>query len=151
MHRQRQSDVKKAQSEEGSKGHGMTDRGDELASAAINCGMRIHMEIGPGLLESVYEQVLAGRLERQGFKVDRQNPVAIIIDGITYPEAFRYDLLIENELLIEVKSIEKLGPIHVKQTLTYLRLMNLRVGMLFNFGNETFKQGIRRIINDKRV
>ncbi len=87
---------------------------------------------------------------RLGYNVERQNAIAVTIDDITYPEAFRYDLLIENQLLIEVKSIEKLGPIHTKQVLTYIRLMHLRVGMIFNFGNETFKQGIRRVMNDKK-
>jgi iron complex transport system substrate-binding protein len=123
-------------------------RADELTNIVINCGLALHRQIGPGLIESVYEQVLADRLRALGLIVDRQQPVEIIIDRKVYPDAFRYDLLVENLLLIELKSIEKLGPIHVKQTLTYVRLMNLPIGLLLNFGSETFKQGIRRVTNN---
>ena len=121
---------------------------DELTGIVINCGMALHQQIGPGLIESVYEQVLADRLIAIGLKIDRQKPVEIKIDGKVYPDAFRCDLLVNDALLIELKSIEKLGPIHVKQTLTYIRLMNLPIGLLLNFGSETFKQGIRRITNN---
>ncbi|MGL5837473.1 MAG: GxxExxY protein [Sphingorhabdus sp.] len=123
-------------------------RADELTAIVINCGLALHQQIGPGLIESVYEQVLTDRLTAMHLKVDRQKPVNIMIDGKTYPDAFRYDLLVEDLLLIELKSIEKLGPIHVKQTLTYIRLMNLPIGLLLNFGSETFKQGIRRVTNN---
>lgn len=124
------------------------ERVDELTSIVINSGLALHQQVGPGLLESVYEQVLADRLMSIGLRVERQQPVSIVIDGKTYAEAFRYDLLIDGLLLIELKSIEKLGPIHLKQTLTYIRLMNLPIGLLLNFGSETFKQGIRRITNN---
>lgn len=124
---------------------------NNLARMVLNCGLQIHKDIGPGLLESVYEHVLADRLEREGFRIDRQQPVSLFIDGHEYPNAFRYDILVNNTLLIEVKSIEKLGPIHISQTLTYLRLMNLQLGLLLNFGSETFKQGIRRVINDRHI
>jgi GxxExxY protein len=127
---------------------GKLERVDELASLVINCGLTLHQQVGPGLIESVYEQVLADRLMSHGLRVDRQKPVSIVIDGKTFAEAFRYDLLVEDVLLIELKSIEKLGPIHIKQTLTYIRLMNLPIGLLLNFGSETFKQGIRRITNN---
>ena len=123
-------------------------RADELTSIVINCGLALHQEIGPGLLESVYEQVLADRLVAIGLQVERQKPVSIVIDGRTYPEAFRYDLLVQDLLLIELKSIEKLGPIHSKQALTYIRLMNLPIGLVLNFGSETFRQGIRRVTNN---
>ena len=123
-------------------------RANELTGIVINCGLALHLQIGPGLIESVYEQVLADRLTVLGLKVDRQKPISIIIDGKTYSEAFRYDLLINGLLLVELKSIEKLGPIHLKQTLTYIRLMNLPIGLLLNFGGDTFKQGIRRITNN---
>ncbi len=124
------------------------ERVDELTGIVINSGLALHQQVGPGLLESVYEQVLADRLMSIGLRVERQQPVSIVIDGKTYAEAFRYDLLIDGLLLIELKSIEKLGPIHLKQTLTYIRLMNLPIGLLLNFGSETFKQGIRRITNN---
>lgn len=127
----------------------MINQANELARVVLNCGLQLHKDIGPGLLESVYEQVLADRLEREEIRIDRQKPVSLFIDGNEYPNAFRYDILVENLLLIEVKSIEKLGPIHVSQTLTYIRLMKLPLGLLLNFGSETFKQGIRRVINDR--
>jgi GxxExxY protein len=124
---------------------------EKLAAVVLNCGLQLHREIGPGLLESVYEQILADRLVNLGLKVDRKQPVNIIIDGKAYPEAFRYDILVNDVLLFEVKSIERMGPIHVSQTLTYIRLMNLPLGLLLNFGNETFKQGIRRIVNNRHA
>lgn len=126
----------------------LLERADELTSLVINCGLELHQQIGPGLIESVYEQVLADRLMSIGLRVERQRPVSIVIDSKTYADAFRYDLLVDDLLLIELKSIEKLGPIHIKQTLTYIRLMNLPIGLLLNFGSETFKQGIRRITNN---
>ena len=127
---------------------GKLERADNLTGIVIHAGFSLHLEIGPGLIGSVYEQVLADRLCSLGLKVDRQKPVKISIDGKTYPDAFRYDLLIDDLLLIELKSIEKLGPVHLKQTLTYIRLMNLPIGLLLNFGSDTFKQGIRRITNN---
>ena len=120
-----------------------------LIRTAFNCGMKIHQEVGPGLLESVYERILADRLGKLGIRVDQQQPISVEVDGISYPDAFRYDLLLHEKLIIEVKSIERLGPIHTKQTLTYIRFMRLPFGLIFNFGAETFKQGMRRVINDK--
>lgn len=147
----RRIDVKKAQRHEGAKGAGLDERVERIASVALNCGLKLHRDIGPGLLESVYEEVLADRLEIAGLKIDRQQPVNIVIDGKTYQQAFRFDLLVEGLVLIEIKSVEKMGPLHVSQTLTYIRLMNLPLGLLLNFGSETFKQGIRRVINDRYV
>ena len=122
---------------------------ERLIQMTLDCGLQIHRDIGPGLLESVYENVLGDRLQKLGVKVDRQQPVNIEIDGTRYSDAFRYDLLLADILLVEVKSVERLGPVHVKQTLTYIRLMNLPYGLLLNFGADTFKQGIRRVINDR--
>lgn len=127
----------------------MDEKLEHLVTVVLNTGLQLHREIGPGLLESVYEQVLVDRLESIGLKVDRQQPVNIVIDGRTYPEAFRFDILVSGILLVEIKSVERMGPIHVSQTLTYIRLMNLPLGLLLNFGNETFKQGIRRVVNDR--
>ena len=120
-------------------------------TTVLNCGLQLHRDVGPGLLESVYEQVLADRLVALGLTVDRQQPVNIVLDGKVYPEAFRFDILVDKILLIEVKSLERMGPMHVSQTLTYIRLMNLPLGLLLNFGNETCKQGIRRVVNDRYV
>jgi GxxExxY protein len=123
---------------------------ESLASIAIDTALSVHVDVGPGLLESVYEQLLANRLRLKGLIVDRQLPVGALIDGLDFPEAFRIDLLIEGKLLIEIKSVEKLAPIHAKQTLTYLRLMQLPLGLLINFGGITLKEGIKRVVNNYR-
>ena len=124
---------------------------EALIQLSFDHGMAIHQAVGPGLLESVYERVLADRLRTQGIKVDRQMPINIVVEGVTYPDAFRYDLLLDDILIIEIKSIERLGPIHHKQTLTYIRLMNLPFGLVLNFGTAMFRHGMRRVINDKYV
>ena len=127
----------------------MTDI-EKLASVAIDTAMGIHIDIGPGLLESVYEQLLANRLSQQGYKIDRQQSVGTKIDGLNFPDAFRFDLLVADRLLIEIKSVERLAPVHAKQTLTYLRLMNLPLGLLINFGGITLKDGLKRVANNYR-
>ena len=112
--------------------------------------MRLHREIGPGLLESVYETLLAGRLAAMGYKVDRQWPINIVFDGIDFREVARVDLLIDDRLVVEIKSADNLHPVHSKQVLTYLKLLHLPVGLLINFGESTLKQGIRRLVNDHK-
>jgi GxxExxY protein len=125
------------------------DRNDleKLARIAVDTGMALHREIGPGLFESVYETVLEHRLLRSGIAVERQKPIAITVDGLTLPDAFRADLLLEGILLIELKSSAQNTPLYIRQTLTYLRLMNQPFGLIFNFGCETFKDGLYRVIN----
>ena len=124
---------------------------EKLIQLTFDVGMAIHQDVGPGLLESVYERLLADRLQQHGVKVDRQQPVHVNIYGMRYEDAFRYDLLLNEMLLVEVKSIEKLAPIHSKQVLTYIRLMNLPFGLLINFGSEVFRLGMRRIVNDRHI
>ncbi|HEY0314562.1 MAG TPA: GxxExxY protein [Allosphingosinicella sp.] len=119
-----------------------------LATIAVDCGLKVHEALGPGLLESVYEAVLAQGLVRRGLAVERQKPVRIRIEGLIIDEGFRADLLVEGKLLIELKSLERLAPVHSKQILTYLRLMNLPLGLLMNFGGATFREGIKRIANN---
>ncbi len=126
----------------------LSDDIERLASVVIDCGLKIHIELGPGLLESAYETVLQHRLMKIGLVAERQKAISIQVDGLTLPDAFRTDLIIENKLLLELKSVEKLANIHSMQMLTYLRFMNLPLGLLLNFGGETFKQGIKRIINN---
>ena len=121
---------------------------EELASAAIDCGLRLHRDLGPGLLESVYEALLAGSLARRGFAVARQVSVPIAYDGLVFRDAFRADLVVEGMLLIELKSVERLAPLHAKQLLTYLRLTRKPLGLLMNFGAPTFKEGLKRIVNN---
>lgn len=105
-----------------------------LARKAVDRGFAIHRDLGPGLLESVYETLLLRSLELDGLRVQRQKPISFEYHGIRLEEGFRADLLIEDQLLIELKSVEKLAPVHTKQVLTYLRLMNLPLGLLMNFG-----------------
>ena len=120
---------------------------DEISGMVVDQAIRIHRELGPGLLESVYEVVLAGALVRSGLKVDRQMPIDIEFDGMRFPAAFRIDVLVDDRLIVEIKSVEKLTNLHAKQLLTYLRLSNQPVGLLLNFSGETMKEGIRRVVN----
>ncbi|MBW8784934.1 MAG: GxxExxY protein [Novosphingobium sp.] len=121
---------------------------DDITSEVIDASIRIHRELGPGLLESVYEIVLAGALARCGLRVDRQKPIDIRFEGLHFPAAFRIDLLIEECPILEIKSVEELSNAHGKQLLTYLRLTNQPVGLLLNFSRATMKEGIRRVVND---
>ena len=123
---------------------------DEITDAIVGEAIRIHREFGPGLLESVYEKVLSAALTRKGLIVAAQVPVAIKFDGLIIDAAFRVDLLIENTVVVEIKSIEQLTKVHAKQLLTYLRLMEQPVGLLLNFSGLTMKEGIRRLVNDYR-
>jgi GxxExxY protein len=125
----------------------MTDELEALASAVIDCGIQLHRNLGPGLLESAYEAILADQLARRGIRVERQKSIPIRYDGVELAEGFRADLILDQQLLVEVKSIERLAPVHGKQVLTYLRLLDMRLGLLINFGGATFKEGIRRIAN----
>lgn len=121
---------------------------ERIASTVIDCGFRIHDRLGPGMLESAYEALLAELLIRAGLRVERQRIVPIKLDDIVVDAGFRADLIIESKLLIELKSIERLAPVHGKQVLTYLRFMDLRLGLLMNFGAPLFKDGLRRIVNN---
>jgi GxxExxY protein len=121
---------------------------DAISSDVVGEAIRIHRELGPGLLESVYEMVLAGALTRQGYKVERQKPVDVAFDGMTFEAAFRVDILVEGSLVIEIKSVERLNGSHAKQLLTYLRLLKQPLGLLLNFSGETMKEGIRRMVNN---
>jgi len=120
---------------------------EEIASLAIDTGYHIHKELGPGLLESVYEAVLAAALVQKGLTVDRQKPVPLSFAGLTFTEGFRADLVVQERLIIEVKSVERNSAVHAKQLLTYLRLMKQPLGLLMNFGCETFRDGLKRVVN----
>lgn len=121
---------------------------DRISGDVVDLAICIHRELGPGLLESVYETVLAGKLAAMGYSVARQHPVDIEFDGMRFDAAFRIDLLVDGRLIVEIKSIEKLAPVHAKQVLTYLRLTKQPVGLLINFGGETLKEGVRRLVNN---
>lgn len=123
---------------------------EDLARISVDCGYKLHQELGPGLLESVYEACLAISLADRGLAVERQKSVPIRFAGRIISDSFRADLLVEGRLLIELKSTEAHSPVHAKQLLTYLRLMDLPLGLLMNFGAYTFKEGVRRIVNNHR-
>ena len=120
---------------------------NEIAKVIVDAAFHVHKELGPGLLESVYEVVLAHALKRRGLKVERQVPVAIVFDGIKFDEGFRADLILEDKVIVELKSVEKVMPVHKKQLLTYLRLADKKLGLLINFGSELMRDGISRVVN----
>ena len=122
---------------------------DDVTGAVVDEAIRIHRRPGPGLLESVYERLLENRLRRRGLSVESQLGIDFTYDGIDFKDGFRIDLLVENCVILEVKSLERgLAPVHAKQLLTYLRLTDLQVGLLLNFGCATMKEGIKRVVND---
>lgn len=123
---------------------------DAISAEVVDASIQIHRDLGPGLMESVYELILAGELRRRNFKVDRQLPIDIEFRGVRHSAAFRIDLMVEDRLILEIKSVETLSKAHLKQLLTYLRLTRQPVGLLLNFSGATMKEGIRRVVNDHR-
>ena len=121
---------------------------DDITGEIIDASIRLHRDLGPGLLESVYEAILLKILTKRGLAVERQKPICFEYDGIRFEDGFRVDLLVEGRVVVELKSVEKIAPVHGKQLLTYLRLMNLPVGLLINFGATTLKEGLHRIVNN---
>jgi GxxExxY protein len=121
---------------------------DALARTIVDTAFRLHRDLGPGLLESAYEALLAARLERDGLLVNRQVPIDASFDGIVLPAAYRVDLLIEHSIVIEIKSVERPSAAHAKQVLTYLKLGGFPLGFVINFGAPLFKDGIKRLINN---
>ncbi len=120
---------------------------NEIAKIVVDAAFQIHKRLGPGLLETVYEVVLAHALNKRGLKVERQVPVPIVFDGIKFDEGFRADLIVEEKVIVELKSVEKVVPVHKKQLLTYLRLADKRLGLLINFGAELIRDGVSRVVN----
>ena len=121
---------------------------DQVSGEVLDVALRLHRDLGPGLLESVYEALLAHRLEDIGYFVERQKPISADFESVHFEAAFRADLMVEHRLLVEIKSVERLMPVHSKQLLTYLRLLKQPVGLLLNFGGATLKEGVRRVVND---
>ncbi len=121
---------------------------NEIAKIIVDAAFQIHKRLGPGLLEPVYEVVLAHELKKRGLRVKRQVPVAIVYDDIKFDEGFRADLTVEEKVIVELKSVEKVTPVHKKQLLTYLRLADKRLGLLINFGSELIRDGISRVVNN---
>jgi len=120
---------------------------NQISGQILDAAVRIHRALGPGLFESVYEAVLAHELRKRGFNAARQAPVPVHYEGLEFAEAYRADLVVEDKVLVELKSVERLLPIHRKQTLTYVKLKKLRLGLLINFGAEYIKEGIERVVN----
>jgi GxxExxY protein len=118
-----------------------------ISKEIVDAAFKIHTTLGPGLLESVYETILAFELRNRGLQVQRQVPVPIVWEGVQFEEGYRLDLVVEDKVLVEVKSVEAIVPVHKKQLLTYLRLMNKRLGILINFNEELIRNGITRVVN----
>jgi GxxExxY protein len=121
---------------------------NELATIIVDSCYKIHKALGPGLLESVYEIVLEHELKLRGLAVERQVPISIVYEGLVFEKAFQADLVVEDKVIIECKSIEEIARVHPKKLLTYLRLTNKRLGLLVNFGKELIKDGIKRVVNN---
>ena len=120
---------------------------NEIVKMVVNAAYKIHTTLGPGLLESVYEVALAYELEKLGLKVSRQQSIPIAYENLKFEEGFRADIIVENKVIIELKSVEEIAKVHKKQLLTYLRLTDKRLGLLINFGAALIKEGLFRIVN----
>ena len=120
---------------------------NEIGAIVVDCAVRLHMELGPGLLETVYEVILAHQLRETGLKVERQVPMPIEFQGIRFDEGFRADIIVDDKVILELKSVESVSKAHKKQVLTYLKLTDMKLGFLLNFGAALMRDGISRIIN----
>jgi iron complex transport system substrate-binding protein len=121
---------------------------NKVSGAVADCSMKIHEALGPGLLESVYQRILSYELRKADFEVETEVPISVEWDGKKIDEGYRADLIVNQQMLVELKSVEKLDVVHSKQVLTYLKLTNLNLGLLINFGAPFLKEGIRRIVNN---
>lgn len=121
---------------------------DAVTAEIVDAALHLHRRLGPGLLESVYEALLAQELRRRHLVVERQRLVSFELDGLRFEDGLRVDLLVNNCVVVELKAVEKLAPVHWRQVLTYLRVLDLRVGLLINFGGLTLKEGLHRIVNN---
>lgn len=126
----------------------MDEERERVFGSVYDAGLKLHRELGPGLLESVYETVLAARLVKLGLKVERQKPVHIEVDGIRFADAYKVDIFVEDWLVVELKAVEKISGLHMRQTLTYVKLLHQPVGLLINFGEQWYKDGAHRVINN---
>lgn len=120
--------------------------GNIVAKAVVDAAYHVHVDLGPGLLESAYETVLAGRLQKLSYKVERQKPISIQAGDITVDEGFRADLVVADLVIVELKSVVSMSSVFDKQLRTYLKLSGKRIGLLINFGAELFKDGVTRVV-----
>jgi GxxExxY protein len=123
---------------------------NDITGAILSEAISLHREIGPGLLESVYEALLARRLEKRGFRVHRQQPIQLQHDGVQFDEAFRADLIVQGIVIVEIKAVERINAVFARTLLTYLRLTGLPIGLLINFGGIKLMDGVKRVINTPR-
>ena len=121
---------------------------NETATVIVDAALSVHRTLGPGLLESVYEAALAFELRDRGLQVQRQVPIPVRYRNVIFDEGFRADLVVEAKVIVELKSVERVAPVHSKQLLTHLRLADLRLGLLINFNVELLRDGIKRVVND---
>ena len=120
---------------------------NEVAKQIVDVAFKIHSTYGPGLLESVYETIMAYELNKRGLRINRQQAIPVIHEEVRMELGFRADLIVEGKVVVEIKSIEAIGPVHKKQVLTYLRLTDKRLGLLINFHVDLIKNGISRVVN----
>ena len=120
---------------------------EAIAAAVIDSAFDIHRELGPGMMEKPCEKILAGELRLKGLYVERQKRIDLVFRGVRHREALRLDLLVERRLVVEIKSVPRIYPVHLKQTLTYLKALNLPLGLLINFGGARLADGLRRVVN----
>ncbi|MCF8307282.1 MAG: GxxExxY protein [Ignavibacteriales bacterium] len=121
---------------------------NEIAAIIVNTAYDIHVKLGPGLLESVYEEIMSYELIKHGLKVERQKAIPLIWDDLKMDIGYRADLIVENKVIVELKSVEQIAPVHPKQLLTYLKIADKRLGLLINFNERLIKNGITRIVNN---
>ncbi|PWU02167.1 MAG: GxxExxY protein [Bacteroidetes bacterium] len=122
---------------------------NEISRVIVDTAFNIHSKLGPGLFESVYETILEYELvQKHRYEIKRQSPIPVVWEGVALELGFRADLIVENKVIIEIKSIDKLAPVHYKQMLTYLKLADLKLGLLLNFGEGLIKDGIKRVVNN---
>ncbi len=120
---------------------------NEIGKIVVDCAYRVHQTLGPGLLESVYEVALAHEIGKRGLSVERQVPIPVAYDGLRFDEGFRADLIVAGLVILELKAVEQVHPVHKKQLLTYLRLTDKKLGYLINFGAELIRDGVSRVSN----
>ncbi|MBI9050015.1 MAG: GxxExxY protein [Anaerolineaceae bacterium] len=120
---------------------------NELATIIVDTAFKIHKQVGPGLLESAYQAILAYELKKAGLQIETEVPMPMVYDGIQIELGFRADIIVEDKVIIELKSVEKIAPVHYEQLLTYLRVADKRLGLLINFGEVLIKTGISRVVN----
>ncbi|HQU82825.1 MAG TPA: GxxExxY protein [Pyrinomonadaceae bacterium] len=121
---------------------------NEIAKITVDCAFKVHKTLGPGLLESVYQAALAYELRKRGLQVVVEKPIPVVYEEVKLEVGFRADLIVENKVVVEIKSVEAIAPVHSKVLLTYLRLTNKKLGLLINFNVDLIKDGIKRVVDN---